>query len=218
MQTAARAMDAREAEIADARRARAAARGWWWRATIGSARDFEGLPRGTAILRGDGPTLVRYHDAGSRLRSRRPDATARPAASSIRPRTTRAPPATRRGDGARRLHLSRRLRAGAGARRRRSVLALDEAAPAVERARANADAQRSRAGAGRAGQRLRSRCARSRPKGAASTSWSSIRRRWPSARARSSAPSAPTRSSTCARCACSRPGGIARHLQLLGQA
>src|SRR5689334_17661854 len=64
LQTAARAMDAREpllarilAELTGARLVVAR--------DDGSARDFEGLPRRTAILHGGGATSVAYHDAGN---------------------------------------------------------------------------------------------------------------------------------------------------------
>jgi 23S rRNA (cytosine1962-C5)-methyltransferase len=64
LQTTARAMDAREAElaalVADVTGARlVVAR------DDGGARDFEGLPRKKAILHGAGSTTVRYHDAGN---------------------------------------------------------------------------------------------------------------------------------------------------------
>jgi 23S rRNA (cytosine1962-C5)-methyltransferase len=64
LQTTARAMDAREAElaaiVADVTGARlVVAR------DDGGARDFEGLPRKKEILRGTGATTVQYHDAGN---------------------------------------------------------------------------------------------------------------------------------------------------------
>jgi 23S rRNA (cytosine1962-C5)-methyltransferase len=64
LQTAARAMDAREAELAALVQKRTGARMVVAR-DDSSARDFEGLPRRRAVLLGDGPTLVRYHDAGN---------------------------------------------------------------------------------------------------------------------------------------------------------
>jgi len=64
LQTTARAMDAREAEIADV-----VARVCDARLVVArddsSARDFEGLPRGRGVVRGEGTTRVQYHDAGS---------------------------------------------------------------------------------------------------------------------------------------------------------
>ncbi|HXU67772.1 MAG TPA: class I SAM-dependent rRNA methyltransferase [Polyangia bacterium] len=64
LQTTARAMDAREAEIADV-----VARVCDARLVVArddsSARDFEGLPRRRGVVRGEGTTRVQYHDAGS---------------------------------------------------------------------------------------------------------------------------------------------------------
>jgi 23S rRNA (cytosine1962-C5)-methyltransferase len=63
VQTLARAMDAREGEIA-----RVVERVLGARLVVarddGSARDFEGLPRRSGILCGSGSTEVSYHDAG----------------------------------------------------------------------------------------------------------------------------------------------------------
>src|SRR6185312_3769919 len=66
LQTGARAMDAREAEIAEVVARVCGARLVAAR-DDSSARDFEGLPRRRAILidRRGGDTRVRYHDAGS---------------------------------------------------------------------------------------------------------------------------------------------------------
>jgi 23S rRNA (cytosine1962-C5)-methyltransferase len=64
VQTAARAMDAREPELAALLTELTGVRLVVAR-DDSSARDFEGLPRRKGILRGDGPTLVRYHDAGN---------------------------------------------------------------------------------------------------------------------------------------------------------
>ena len=104
-----------------------------------------GCRGGAACCAGDGRHARALSRRRQRLRSRRHDR--RQDRRLPRPgrRTTRAPADVRadRLRGARRVHLSRRLRAGAGARRRaRRCSALDEAAPAVERARANAAAQR----------------------------------------------------------------------------
>src|SRR5262249_2177044 len=64
VQTTARAMDAREPEIAQV-----VARVLGVRLVAvrddGSAPDFEGLPGRAGILCGDGPTVARYHDAGN---------------------------------------------------------------------------------------------------------------------------------------------------------
>jgi 23S rRNA (cytosine1962-C5)-methyltransferase len=66
VQTAARAMDARELEIAELLLRLTGARLIVAR-DDSSARDFEGLPRRRAVLAGDGPTTVRFHDAGNEL-------------------------------------------------------------------------------------------------------------------------------------------------------
>jgi 23S rRNA (cytosine1962-C5)-methyltransferase len=64
LQTTARAMDAREPELA-----RLLVEVLGARLVVarddGGARDFEGLPRRRAVLLGAGPTTVRYHDAGN---------------------------------------------------------------------------------------------------------------------------------------------------------
>lgn len=64
LQTTARAMDAREAVIARLLKERLGARLVVAR-DDGSARDFEGLARRKGVLLGEGPTTVRYHDAGN---------------------------------------------------------------------------------------------------------------------------------------------------------
>jgi 23S rRNA (cytosine1962-C5)-methyltransferase len=64
VQTAARAMDAREPLIARLLVELTGARLVVAR-DDGSARDFEGLPRRTSVLAGGGATTVVYHDAGS---------------------------------------------------------------------------------------------------------------------------------------------------------
>jgi 23S rRNA (cytosine1962-C5)-methyltransferase len=64
IQTTARAMDAREGELAAIVRERCGARLVVAR-DDGSARDFEGLPRRKQILLGEGSTRVVYQDAGS---------------------------------------------------------------------------------------------------------------------------------------------------------
>jgi 23S rRNA (cytosine1962-C5)-methyltransferase len=66
VQTAARAMDAREPEIARLLVELLGARLVVAR-DDGSARDFEGLPRRKGVLAGAGPTTVTYHDAGSAM-------------------------------------------------------------------------------------------------------------------------------------------------------
>jgi 23S rRNA (cytosine1962-C5)-methyltransferase len=135
LQTTARAMDAREAELADLVAGVTGARLVVAR-DDGSGRDFEGLPRKKAILRGDGPTLARYHDAGNVFEVDvmtdgktggfldQAENHARAAAYAF-------------GDclDAFSYHGGFAL---ALARNARSVLALDESAAAVERARANA--------------------------------------------------------------------------------
>jgi 23S rRNA (cytosine1962-C5)-methyltransferase len=143
VQTTARAMDAREAEVAGVVAEVAGARLVVAR-DDSSARDFEGLPRRRGILWGDGPTRVSYHDAGNRFEVDvmtdgktggfldQAENHAR-AAEYVEPGRTDALDAfTYHGGFA--LALAR-----GGAR---SVLALDEAAPAAERARANAAANR----------------------------------------------------------------------------
>jgi 23S rRNA (cytosine1962-C5)-methyltransferase len=64
LQTTARGMDAREAEISRLVMERLGVRLVVAR-DDGSARDFEGLPRRKGILAGSGGTRVQYHDAGS---------------------------------------------------------------------------------------------------------------------------------------------------------
>jgi 23S rRNA (cytosine1962-C5)-methyltransferase len=66
IQTTARAMDARENEIAQLLVKRLELRLVVAR-DDGSARDFESLPRRKGVLAGSGPTRVQYHDAGSRV-------------------------------------------------------------------------------------------------------------------------------------------------------
>ena len=138
VQTGARAMDAREDEIAAV-----VARVCEARLVVArddsSARDFEGLPRRRAILRGEGPTLVRYHDAGSVfevdvLSDGKTGGFLDQAENHARV-AEYVPPGARALDaftyhGGFALALAR----GGAA----SVLALDEAAPAVERAQKNA--------------------------------------------------------------------------------
>jgi 23S rRNA (cytosine1962-C5)-methyltransferase len=142
VQTTARAMDAREAEIASVLARVTGARLIVAR-DDSSARDFEGLPRRRAVLHGDAPaggtTTVQYHDAGNLfevdvMTDGKTGAFLDQSENHARvaeyvPRGGEALDAfTYHGGFA--LALAR---GGAGA-----VLALDEAAPAVERARANA--------------------------------------------------------------------------------
>jgi 23S rRNA (cytosine1962-C5)-methyltransferase len=137
VQTACAALDARESLVADLVAARLGARLVVAR-DDGSARDLEGLPRRKRILRGEGPTRVRFHDAGSLCEADvmedgktgafldQQENHAR-AASYVVPGVEALDAFTYHGGFA--LALAR-----AGAR----VLALDESAAAVERARANA--------------------------------------------------------------------------------
>jgi 23S rRNA (cytosine1962-C5)-methyltransferase len=64
LQTMAPALDRREMMVAELLRERTGARLVVAR-NDGSARDLESLPRRTGILSGEGPTTVRYRDAGS---------------------------------------------------------------------------------------------------------------------------------------------------------
>ncbi len=138
VQTAARAMDAREPEIAEV-----VARVCGARLVVArddsSARDFEGLPRRRAVLRGDGPTLVRYHDAGSLFEV---DVMADGKTGGFldqaenHARAARYVPAGAEALDAFTYHGGFALALARGGAR--SVLALDEAAPAVERAQKNA--------------------------------------------------------------------------------
>lgn len=143
VQTAARAMDAREAEIADV-----VARVCGARLVVArddsSARDFEGLPRRRAILidrRGDGDTRVRYHDAGSEFEV---DVMTDGKTGGFldqaenHARAAEYVPAGAEALDAFAYHGGFALALARGGAR--SVLALDEAAPAVERARKNAAA------------------------------------------------------------------------------
>jgi 23S rRNA (cytosine1962-C5)-methyltransferase len=138
VQTAARAMDAREAEIADV-----VARVCGARLVVArddsSARDFEGLPRRRAVLRGGGDTRVRYHDAGSEFEV--DVMTDGKTGGFLDQAENHARVAAYVPEGGEALdafayHGGFALALARGGAR--SVLALDEAAPAVERARANA--------------------------------------------------------------------------------
>jgi len=138
IQTAARGMDAREPELALIVERALGARIVVAR-DDGGARDFEGLERRKGILRGKGSTLARWHDAGNEFEADvltdgktggfldQVENHAR-AAEYVRPGDDALDAFTYHGGFA--LALAR-----AGAR---SVLALDESAPAVERTRANA--------------------------------------------------------------------------------
>jgi 23S rRNA (cytosine1962-C5)-methyltransferase len=138
IQTAARAMDAREAEIARAVEEALGARLVVAR-DDGGARDFEGLERRKGVLRGAGATLVEFHDAGTRMQA---DVLADGKTGGFldqQENHARAASYVRAGDealdafsyhGGFALAMAR-----AGAR---SVLALDESAAAVERLAANA--------------------------------------------------------------------------------
>src|SRR6185503_9230339 len=138
MQTAARAMDAREAEIAEV-----VARVCGARLVVArddsSARDFEGLPRRKGVLRGEGPTRVQYHDAGSVFEV---DVLADGKTGGFldqaenHARTASYVPAGAEALDAFTYHGGFALALARGGAR--AVLALDEAAPAVDRARANA--------------------------------------------------------------------------------
>ncbi len=136
IQTAARAMDAREDVIA-----RVVERELGARLVVarddGGARDFENLPRRKNILRGSGPTLVRYHDARNEFEV---DVLADGKTGGFLDQAenhARAQ-AYARGEAldAFTYHGGFALALARGGCD--SVLALDEAAPAVERARANA--------------------------------------------------------------------------------
>jgi 23S rRNA (cytosine1962-C5)-methyltransferase len=138
VQTTARAMDAREAEIAEV-----VARVCGARLVVArddsSARDFEELPRRRAVLRGEGTTRVAYHDAGSlfeidvmtdgKTGGFLDQAENHARAAEYVPKGARALDAFAYHGG-----FALALARGGAA----SVLALDEAQPAVDRARANA--------------------------------------------------------------------------------
>jgi len=138
LQTTARAMDAREAEIADV-----VARVCDARLVVArddsSARDFEGLPRRRGVVRGEGTTRVQYHDAGSVFEV---DVLADGKTGGFLDQAeNHARAATYVPAGAEALDaftyhggFALALARGGAA----SVLALDEAAPAAERARENA--------------------------------------------------------------------------------
>ena len=138
VQTHARAMDAREREIAEV-----VARVCGARLVVArddsSARDFEGLPRRRAIVRGAGETRVRYHDAGNEFEV---DVMTDGKTGGFldqaenHARAAAYVPAGAEALDAFAYHGGFALALARGGAR--SVLALDEAAPAVERARANA--------------------------------------------------------------------------------
>jgi 23S rRNA (cytosine1962-C5)-methyltransferase len=137
VQTAARAMDAREAEIAEILQRLTGARLVVAR-DDSSARDFEGLPRRKGVLRGDGPTLVRYHDSGNALEV---DVLADGKTGGFLDQAENHARAAEYARGhcldAFTYHGGFALALARGGAE--SVLALDEAAPAVARARANAE-------------------------------------------------------------------------------
>ena len=138
LQTAARAMDAREAELAEV-----VARVCGARLVVArddsSARDFEELPRRRGILRGEGATRVAYHDAGSLFEV---DVLADGKTGGFldqaenHARVAGYVPAGAEALDAFTYHGGFALALARGGAK--SVLALDEAAPAVERARQNA--------------------------------------------------------------------------------
>jgi 23S rRNA (cytosine1962-C5)-methyltransferase len=136
LQTAARAMDAREPEIARLVKEVLGARLVVAR-NDGSARDFEGLPRRRGVLVGDGPTTVSYHDAGNRFDV---DVMADGKTGGFLDQAENHARAARYATGdtldAFTYHGGFALALARGGAK--SVLALDEAAPAVERARVNA--------------------------------------------------------------------------------
>jgi 23S rRNA (cytosine1962-C5)-methyltransferase len=138
LQTAARAMDAREGEIAEV-----VARVCGARLVVArddsSARDFEGLPRRRGVVRGDGTTRVEYHDAGSVfavdvLADGKTGGFLDQAENHARVATY--VPAGAEALDAFTYHGGFALALARGGAK--SVLALDEAAPAAERARENA--------------------------------------------------------------------------------
>ncbi len=136
IQTAARAMDARQPQIATLVREVLGARLVVAR-NDGSARDFEGLPRDKGILCGDGPTTVAYHDAQNRFEvDVLTDGKTGGFLDQAENHARAAGYATGDALDAFTYHGGFALALARGGAR--SVLALDEAAPAVERARANA--------------------------------------------------------------------------------
>jgi len=140
LQTGARAMDAREAEIAEVV-ARVCGAKLVAARDDSSARDFEGLPRRRALLidRRGGDTRVRYHDAGSEFEV---DVMTDGKTGGFldqaenHARAAAYVPAGAEALDAFAYHGGFALALARGGAR--AVLALDEAAPAVERARANA--------------------------------------------------------------------------------
>jgi 23S rRNA (cytosine1962-C5)-methyltransferase len=136
LQTAARAMDAREPVIARIVAELAGARLVVAR-DDGSARDFEGLPRRKEILHGSGSTAVAYHDAGNRFEV---DVMTDGKTGGFLDQAENHARAAEyaRGDAldAFTYHGGFALALARGGAR--SVLAIDERAEAVERARANA--------------------------------------------------------------------------------
>jgi 23S rRNA (cytosine1962-C5)-methyltransferase len=136
LQTTARAMDAREAELAELIAEVTGARLVVAR-DDGGARDFEGLPRKKAILHGTGSTTVRYHDAGNLLEI---DVMSDGKTGGFLDQAENHARAAAYAQGhaldAFTYHGGFALALARGGAR--SVLALDESAAAVERARANA--------------------------------------------------------------------------------
>jgi 23S rRNA (cytosine1962-C5)-methyltransferase len=136
VQTATRAMDAREGEIAEIAAAQLGARLVVAR-DDGGARDLEGLPRRRGVLAGGGPTTVRYHDAGNLLEI---DVLTDGKTGAFLDQSENHARAAEvaRGDAldAFTYHGGFALALARGGAR--SVLALDEAEPAAARARANA--------------------------------------------------------------------------------
>ena len=136
VQTTARAMDAREGEIARIVRDVLGVRLVAAR-DDGSARDFEGLPRRKGVLLGEGPTTVAYHDAGNRFEA---DVLTDGKTGGFLDQAENHAEVARYARGACldafTYHGGFALALARGGAS--SVLALDESAAAVERARANA--------------------------------------------------------------------------------
>jgi 23S rRNA (cytosine1962-C5)-methyltransferase len=138
LQSNARAIAAREGEIAAVCRDVLGARLVVAR-NDGSARDFEGLPRQKGILLGGGSTMAAYHDSGNRFEIDVMEDGKTGAFLDQRENHARAAEyATGDALDAFTYHGGFALALARGGAR--TVLALDEAAPSIERARRNAAA------------------------------------------------------------------------------
>jgi 23S rRNA (cytosine1962-C5)-methyltransferase len=137
LQSACAAVDAREPELAEILARRLGARLVVAR-DDGAAREHDGLPRRRAILRGSGGTRVAYHDAGSAMETDVLEAAKTGAFLDQQENHGRAAELARRGARALDAFTHHGGFALALARAGAEVIAIDEAAGAIEQTRQNA--------------------------------------------------------------------------------